>query len=291
MSIIFISRDREQLGQFSEQDVREGLQSGRFLGSDLAWKEGMPEWKPLSTFGLVSSMPPSLAAVSVGLPTEGGSWPVWEDANIVGFAGWLKAWWETTISALFSPILSFSKMRTTGGYGKPLIYAAICAAAGGLLMGLLQAILPAFGTVLTAGADGGTGIAASLCMIPLTLVTTILFTAMFMVAGIFVGGGIVHVCLMLFGGAKGGFEATCRAVCYAGGAINALYIVPVLGWIVAFFWGPVIYVIAIKEAHKTTYLVAICAVLLPILVCCAGFVAIFAVFYGVIAAAAGMPTN
>jgi hypothetical protein len=291
MSIIFISRDREQLGQFTEQEVRDGLQNGRFLGSDLAWKEGMPEWKPLSTFGLVAPIPPSLAAVSGGLPPENGSWPVWEDANIVGFAGWLKAWWETTISALFSPIVSFSKMRTTGGYGKPLIYAAICAAAGGLLMGLLQAILPAFGTLFSAGADGGAGVAASLCMIPLTLVTTILFTAMFVVASIFVGGAIVHVCLMLFGGAKGGFEATCRAVSYAGGAINALYIVPVLGWVVAFFWGPVIYVIAIKEAHKTTYLAAICAVLLPILFCCGGIIAIFAVFYGVIAATAGIPTN
>lgn len=291
MSIIFISRDREQLGQFPEQEVRDGLKSGRFLGSDLAWKEGMPEWKPLSTFGLMSSMPPSILSQAGEFPTESGSWPVWEETNIVGFAGWLKAWWETTISALFSPILSFSKMRTTGGYGRPLIYVAICAAAGGLFMGLLQAILPAFGTVFSAGADGGAGIAASLCMIPLTLVTTVLFTAAFVVASVFVGGGIVHVCLMLFGGAKGGFEATCRAVCYSSGAINALYIVPVLGWIVAIFWGPVIYVIAIKEAHKTTYLIAIAAVLLPVLVCCGGLIAVFAAFYGLIAATMGMPSN
>jgi len=50
MSTIFVGRAEKQLGQFSEQEVSEGLKSGRFLASDLAWKAGMDEWVPLSEF-------------------------------------------------------------------------------------------------------------------------------------------------------------------------------------------------------------------------------------------------
>jgi uncharacterized membrane protein len=53
MTTIFISRNREQLGQFTEQEVRSGLVTGQFLGTDLAWKEGMAEWQLLSSFNLV----------------------------------------------------------------------------------------------------------------------------------------------------------------------------------------------------------------------------------------------
>jgi len=49
MRTIFISRDRQQLGEFLEDEVVAGLTSGRFLPTDLAWHEKMDTWKPLST--------------------------------------------------------------------------------------------------------------------------------------------------------------------------------------------------------------------------------------------------
>lgn len=42
-----VGRSGQQLGQFTEEEMRQGLVSGRFLASDLAWREGMPQWKPL----------------------------------------------------------------------------------------------------------------------------------------------------------------------------------------------------------------------------------------------------
>jgi hypothetical protein len=58
---IFISREGKQPDQFTEAEVSEGLRAGRFLPGDLAWKEGMETWKPLSTFAEFASLPPAAA--------------------------------------------------------------------------------------------------------------------------------------------------------------------------------------------------------------------------------------
>jgi len=50
MAMIHINRNRENIGKFHEQEVADGLKSGRFLPTDLAWREPMTTWEPLSTF-------------------------------------------------------------------------------------------------------------------------------------------------------------------------------------------------------------------------------------------------
>ena len=59
MAMIHINRDRENIGKFNDQDVADGLKSGRFLPTDLAWREPMTSWEPLSTF---TDLPPPEAA-------------------------------------------------------------------------------------------------------------------------------------------------------------------------------------------------------------------------------------
>lgn len=44
---IHVARHQQQLGVFASEDIAAGLSSGRFLVSDLAWREGMPAWTPL----------------------------------------------------------------------------------------------------------------------------------------------------------------------------------------------------------------------------------------------------
>jgi hypothetical protein len=39
MAMIHINRNRENIGKFNDQDVADGLKSGRFLPTDLAWRE------------------------------------------------------------------------------------------------------------------------------------------------------------------------------------------------------------------------------------------------------------
>ncbi len=259
-----------------------GLMNGQFFGSDLAWMEGMDEWRPLAELNLVEkamARPPEVGALepvlAPGLQAAGsrGNFP-WETAG----EGWFGRWWQTTWGAIASPIRTFSAMPVTGGFGAPLLYYFVCAMLAGIIYGVVQALLTL--VMSGAGAAAGEGDAAALmagslaCSVPLTLAMTLVASAIGVVIGAFVGGGIVHVCLMLLGAANRGYEGTVRAVCYSGGAINALSIVPILGWLGAVFWGPVVYVIALKEAHKTEYWRVIIAVLLPLLVCCGAAIAV-----------------
>lgn len=66
MSMIFINRDRESLGQFTEQEVSNALNNGSLLPSDLAWREGMEAWQPLSSFENLP--PPGVVPPETGVP-------------------------------------------------------------------------------------------------------------------------------------------------------------------------------------------------------------------------------
>ena len=46
--MIHVNRGATSLGVFSEEEVREGLRTGRFAPSDIGWREGMATWQPLS---------------------------------------------------------------------------------------------------------------------------------------------------------------------------------------------------------------------------------------------------
>ena len=62
MAMIHVSRGASTLGVFSEQEVREGLRSGRFMPSDLGWREGIANWQQLSQFAEFSAEIPAAAA-------------------------------------------------------------------------------------------------------------------------------------------------------------------------------------------------------------------------------------
>ncbi len=53
----FIIKDNQQLGPFRDSEVLAGLSTGAYSAQDLAWREGMPEWKPLQTL-YPSTLPP-----------------------------------------------------------------------------------------------------------------------------------------------------------------------------------------------------------------------------------------
>jgi len=304
MKTIFISRNREQLGQFSEEEVKSGLQTGRFRPDDLAWKEGMDEWQPLSTFNLGTVAPKVplysgevagsvpgpdetllVAVFHVQIPAAAvaGDFP-WEDKSL----GFMARWWGTTKGTLFAPIKTFGAMPVTGGYGNPILFYLVGALLGGLVVGVTQVLLQTFVLAASGSADAAAaGGASLLCALPIAVGSILVGSAIGVLIGAFLGGGIIHLLLMIFGGAKNGYEASVRAVCYAGGAIGTMQVVPLLGWLAASIWGPIIYVIALKEAHKTDYWRVILAVLVPVVVCC-GFVIFLAIAIpGIIAASGG----
>jgi len=92
----------------------------------------------------------------------------------------------------------------------------------------------------------------------------------FVIIGYFIAAGVLHLCLLIIGGARRDFEATFRVVCYAAGA-NLFNIVPFCGGLVAWLWNAVLNVIGVREAHEISTGRALLAYCLPALVCC-GFV-------------------
>ena len=48
MATFHINRGGTNLGTFSEDEVRDGLRSGKFFGTDLGWREGMATWESLA---------------------------------------------------------------------------------------------------------------------------------------------------------------------------------------------------------------------------------------------------
>lgn len=77
---IHVARQSAQLGVFTSEEVAAGLRAGRFHPSDLAWRDGLPNWTPLGDWpefrgvGVPSSSGeagPEVPAVSL-IPWEQG---------------------------------------------------------------------------------------------------------------------------------------------------------------------------------------------------------------------------
>ncbi|MFM8252512.1 MAG: YIP1 family protein [Planctomycetota bacterium] len=103
-----------------------------------------------------------------------------------------------------------------------------------------------------------------------------------------VGTGIVHLCLMITGGARYGFEVTLRVLCYAMGANQILACIPCLQ-ILTIVTYPLSGIVGLREAHQTTTGRAALAVFLPLIVCCLFLGGLF--FFGFFAALSSAANN
>ncbi len=71
-----VGRNNQPLGQFSEAEIREGLERGSFFTNDLVWREGMPEWKPLDqVFGFAAAYVLSAPMTALGMAVHGSAPP------------------------------------------------------------------------------------------------------------------------------------------------------------------------------------------------------------------------
>src|SRR5439155_6582447 len=90
------------------------------------------------------------------------------------------------------------------------------------------------------------------------------------VIGLFIGAAVVHLCLMLVGGAKQSFETTFRVLAFSQGSTGLLQLIPICGGLIAGVWGLVVSCIGLARAHETETGRAVFAVFLPLAVCCGG---------------------
>ena len=102
----------------------------------------------------------------------------------------------------------------------------------------------------------------------------ILFVPVIVIVGMFIGSGILHLCLMIVGGAKKPFETTFRVVCFSSGSTYLLSMIPFCGGMIAGVWNIVLECIGLARAHEIDTGKAVLAVLLPLIVCCGGCIAL-----------------
>jgi hypothetical protein len=135
---IHLNRGGQSLGQFTPEEVRAGFREGRFTGADLAWRDGMPMWKPLSE--VIDELAPETAAEAASavpaLPAAEGI--PWERRAEIGFFPGL---FETIRAVLLEPSKAFSAMPITGGLGAPLFFFVLVGSIGGLAGFVYQAVL------------------------------------------------------------------------------------------------------------------------------------------------------
>ena len=174
---------------------------------------------------------------------------------------------------LTRPAEAFTVMKREGGFSEPLIYGVVGGSVGAIAAFLFSILLHSFGmfadqqNALGAMAGMGIGSIGLIILVPLAIVIVL-----------FIGAAIVHLCLMIVGGANQPFETTFRVLAFTQGSTGVLQLIPVCGGVIAAVWGIVVNCIGLARAHETDTGRAVLAILLPVVGCCGlAFVLVFMV--------------
>ena len=284
---IWINRAGQNVGTFTQEEVQQGLNDGRFVPTDLAWQEGMETWKPLSEFPgvqipppqppvtaftgpdtpLSPSAPPSMSSRSLTTVTQAmEDGPSWEHRKELGF--W-KALIETWKEVLLRPGTSFSVMRTSGGFGVPIGFNVVMLVVMAIPTFLYSLLWSGLMNLAAFGASSQNQAAATVALGlgPAFSAIAVVLMIPIGIASTFVNAGLFHLCLSLFKGTSKSYEATYRVLCYSSSAY-VLAVIPFVGGSVAGIWYLVSMIIGLSKVHKTEPWRAIVGVLLPVVVCC-----------------------
>lgn len=194
--------------------------------------------------------------------------------------GFFPSLLETVSGSLFRPGDFFSRLVPEGPYGTPLLYLLATAGVGIFSALLYQVFFSSLGLFLPfTGAEERQSEAlasvAALALLPLLLAM--------MVGGLFIGAAIIHLMLILVGGASRSYNATFRALAYAQGA-QLFNLIPLCGGLVGAVWQLVISIIALSEVHDISRGKAALAYFLPFLLCCGLAIAAIALVVGLVGA-------
>ncbi len=202
------------------------------------------------------------AGVAPTVPVREAERLAWEDPDRDFFSSLFEAW----RTSLFEPSRFFRSVSWEGSFGRPLLYFLIVFVVAALFSSLWQGLvfapwtrhmIEAFGggEDWIGGRWGAAGLAFNFFVSP--------FTALFVLG---LGTVVLHLFVLMLVPTRRGIGQTARVVCYSWGPA-LLTIVPVLGPLAAYFvWIPVLEVLGLREAHRTTTGRAIMVCLGPVVV-------------------------
>lgn len=276
--MIHIGRAGVKLGSFSEFEVSRGLASGKFLLTDLGWKEGMENWTPLSEFSEFAPTPPPLPPLPDETSDRNQEFPAetgqvaglpWDHRKEIGF---FPAFGETVWLVLFNPGEAFSRMRASGSLTDPFLY--------NLIGGWLGAVACGIYLVVTSRMPQPPDLTGARALFTLTpamaireLKILVIMGPVIVTVSTLVLSVIAHLYLMIAGGANRDFWVTLRVFCFSYGSAQLLQIIPFCGNLLAPMWMMVCCVIGLSMAHNTSTsrsVTAMALFLFTCFLCCAG---------------------
>jgi hypothetical protein len=174
--------------------------------------------------------------------------------------GFIAAFLRTTQEVLFSPTKFFKKVAAGKGYGSPFIFAMIAGIIGFGVALLWQWLI--FSEMVPSHIR-------SITTYSFFLIFAIILIPFVIAFSIVVGSGVTHLCVMIVGGNRKGFEATFRTLSYSHSAM-LFYIVPVIGSIAGPIYFFILAILGVREGHAISTGKAVLAVLLPLIVAFVG---------------------
>ncbi|MEX2176278.1 MAG: YIP1 family protein [Pirellulaceae bacterium] len=183
----------------------------------------------------------------------------------------LESFGDTMNYVLGTPEQAFQEMRRDGGVGNPMMFIIIGLVIGQVATSLYYVI---FLAIMLAGREGPFPLEALVIGGTLNLIGSVLGAVVAGAIGTFLTAAIFHVTLTVVGGANASYEATYRAVCFCYGSIAVMNAIPIVGPILALFYGVVVMIHGLTHTHETSGGKATAAVLLPLLLvlCCFGVI-------------------
>ena len=178
----------------------------------------------------------------------------WENRSEIGL--W-QAIYQTFRMVLFSPETLFSSMKNKTGIWEPLAFGLLFGSAGAMFGFFWQFLFLSGDIINFVQSFFGQFTVCFIFLIMLIIVPFIIIISMFIVSG------ILHLLLLIVGGGTNGFETTFKVVAYTQAA-QIWGLIPVFGSFVGGIWQLIIQIIGLKEAHKTSYLRVIIALLIPV---------------------------
>lgn len=208
-----------------------------------------------------------------------GNLPPFEDREAYG--GFFPALLQTWVGACFRPKEFFDSVGNSQDLSPALLFGVLVGWVGIFVSSLWSLVFQAPFLPMMRQEE----MAAQLLGTVGSLLCVGLFGWLFVLLGIFINGLIIHLFLLIFGGANQGLTTTLRVISYAY-APQIFAAVPFVGSCIAGIWMLVLEIIGLAAAHRTDTWRAVLAVIVPIVLCACAVV----LFYGVVFAAlfAGM---
>ena len=169
--------------------------------------------------------------------------------------GFFRAFIRTTREVLFTPGRFFKRTASEEGTWPSLLYGIICGTVS--LFGaffwqwLIFTQLTSFGRVRA-------------FPYTLTIVAITIAIPFVVLAAIVLGTLVTHLCLMIVGGNRQGFQTTMRVVSYSF-AGHLFGIIPIIGNTIGGVYALILTILGVKEGHGISMGRAVLAVLLPLI--------------------------